>query len=147
MPIRQRLTNVANISNADLPPIIIEADRTKGIVFDDIKDMPVRAKLRFALEAIPIGQTMLTTKWNQEWVLPYLKQKFQLKNIKLAIYPIGILVMLDNKHTKVTGCQVSTIKPHPKTGMKHVIRLPVDDRDKWYPMIINWLFENNFTNA
>lgn len=145
MPIRKRLTgqapaaalaNVAKQTTFDTPPL--------RIVFQELTHLKPRALFRHALNAIPVGEVMRSTKFNTEWVLPYLKQKFVVKGVPLAIYPVGTRLLSDGTMTKVTGAQVSVMIRHPKTGMSHVVGLKADMHEMWYTLVMNYLEEQGY---
>lgn len=145
MPIRKRLTGGA-VDSSEIPTAVVSEEQAKsaGIVFDGIADLKPRARFRAALAAIPVGETMKVVDWNSKWVLPYLRQKFRVKGIELAIYPIDRRVLLDDQHTVCVTAQVSAINRHPKTGMPHVIRLDPDMHDTWYHLVVTWLVDSEF---
>ena len=140
MGIRHRISEPANVSKIELPVAIIEG-YAPGIVFDDLVNMGPRAKLRLALDAIPLNEVMPTSIWHNDWTIPYLKQRFQLRHVKVALYPIGVRALLDDNKTRCIGCQVSMLNPHPRTGQKHLYKLQPEYKKVWFHLVNNWLEE------
>lgn len=145
MPIKRRLTG----NNVSKPTAIVavvsqEDAADAGIVFDDLTSLKPKARFRAALAAIPVGQTMKTKEFNEKWAFPYLKQKYKIYGIDLAVYPVDRRVMLDDRHTLCITAQVSVLTRHPKTGKMHVIKLNPEYQIAWYMTVVQWLVEHEF---
>jgi hypothetical protein len=146
MPIRKRLTGSDNDSKPELPPAILSEETAEaiGVIWDELNLLKPRAKFKAALAALPLGKSMPVKEWNQHWVLPYLRQKFRVRGIDLAIYPVDKRAMFDDSYTTCIAAQVTVLTRHPKTGMPHVLRLTADFQEAWYTMVITWLVDTGF---
>jgi hypothetical protein len=95
-----------------------------------------------ALEHIPVGKKLNPEHWNEYYAVPYLRRKFVLWGVELAIYPLQRR-QLDGMEL-CTGTLIISLSKD-EHGNQRSLDLRNHAKAHWYGSVIRWLDETFYT--
>lgn len=149
MPIRKSITGVRPVT-----PILVPAAKGKPVAvprktaFVPVPKRPrtipsEETAIKKAFAAIPIGQVILETTWSRDHTLPFLKKKFTIWGIDLALYPSATRVTKDGKHyQKCFGVLVAQVKRNNRN--QPVSLMLRGDHKLWFGELLHWIETKNY---